>query len=112
MRKALEGRARKQEDGQVTLDPVPLRLPKQITPAQMEDLRTEMVRRYSAAVMHAGNPMLMLQVSDSADGSSYDLYAYGQNVKIVPLQRATSASLSELVAVVSNVLPAASLAES
>lgn len=104
-RRRLEGKERKDQNGSPVVSPIPIHLPRPVSLTEMDLLRGRILRRYAGAVMHAGNPMLMMQVTDSADGSAYDLYAYGQEVRIVPLQRASSASLSGLVALVSDVLP-------
>jgi hypothetical protein len=110
VRRKLEGKARKDDNGNLQLSPIPFRLPRQITSIEMDLLKNNIIRRYAASVMHGGNPMLMMEVTDSADGSAYDLYAYGPEVKIVPLQKSSAASLAGLLALVSDVLPTGTLA--
>jgi hypothetical protein len=106
----LAGKERVADDGRVKLSPIPYHLPSRITAVEMELLKGQIIKHYASAVMHSGNPMLMMQVTDSADGSAYDLYAYGQDVRIVPLQHASEASLSGLVALLSDTLPMGALA--
>lgn len=101
----LRGRERKESRSGPILHPLGFRLRKPITIPEMQLLKSHIIRNYAAAVTHPGNPMLTMQLSDKRDGSSFDLYAYGEKVEIVPLHRATSAALTDLIALVSDLLP-------
>lgn len=108
--KSLEGHERTYSKGQVKLFPVTFSVPKRITPADMDFLKGKIVNRYIASVTHPGNPMLMLQLCDQDDGSTYDLYVFSDKVQIVPLQRASPTSLSDLLSIVSDIFPTGTLA--
>jgi len=49
----------------------------------------ESLENMHCTVAHNGNPYLLLNLLDSVDGSSFDLYASGQDVYFVPVQQVT-----------------------
>ncbi len=101
----LGGKQRKESKAGPVLHPLGFRLQKPITLDEMQLVKASIIRTYAAAVTHPGNPMLTMQLSDKEDGSVFDLYAYGDKVEIVPLHKATPAALTDLIALVSDVLP-------
>jgi hypothetical protein len=107
--KRLRGKERRDLATGPKLNAIPLSLPHSLTLNLMGQLRNELVSKYSAAVIHPGNPLLLLQLVDRADGSAFDLYAFGQSVRIVPRQKASAESVTELVSAISDVLPSATL---
>jgi hypothetical protein len=109
LRKSLRGKERKDSPEGPKLSSVPLSLPKSLTPGLMDQLRDELVSHYTTAVLHTGNPLLLLQLVNRADGSAFDVFAYDRVVRIVPREKASADSITELVSVVSDVLPSAEL---
>lgn len=101
----LSGLERKDSNGETILNTIGFEFPDDLRQVELELLKASILRKYSAAVTHPGNPMLMMQLGDRGDGSIYDLFAYGRRVELVPQQKATSESLSELVALISDILP-------
>jgi hypothetical protein len=102
----MRGRERKEIDGKILLHPLTFNFgQRRISTRDMDMLSQKMVARYSAAVMHPGNPMLQIQLNDRHDGSAFDLYLFNTKLEIVPLQKSTPAALGELVALVSDILP-------
>ena len=101
----LRGKERKETPRGPALHPLAFSLHKTITAGEMQLLRGEIIRNYAAAVTHPGNPMLMMELSDRNDGSGFDLYAYGSKVQIVPQLKATPGALTELIALIYDVLP-------
>jgi len=102
----MKGRERKDVDGRILLHPLSFDFgQRKVTPRDMNLLSERIVARYSAAVMHPGNPMLQIQLNDRDDGSAFDLYVFSTKLEIVPLQKSTPAALGELVALVSDILP-------
>jgi len=49
----------------------------------------ESLANMHCTVAHSGNPYLLLNLLDSVDGSSFDLYASGQDIYLVPVQQVT-----------------------
>lgn len=105
VRNRLAKKGRRQSHGEVTLNPVTLNFRDKLSLLMMQQLTTRLVSRYTAAVTHPGNPLLVMHLSDRNDGSLYDLYAYDRKVDIVPLAEGRPGSLGELISVVSDVLP-------
>jgi len=105
----MRGRERSEVEGEVLLHPLSFEFARRkISSHDMELLREKILNKYSAAVMHPGNPMLQIQLNDRDDGSGFDLYVFNTKIQIVPLQKSTPAALSELVELVSDVLPTGS----
>lgn len=102
---SFKGRERKDSEKGPTLHPIVFEFKSPFGKHEMAILESNLVAGYAAAVMHPGNPLLMVQVSDRQDGSSFDVYAFKNRLEIVPHQRATPTSLTELVACVTDLLP-------
>jgi len=105
IRQKLDGRERKETDDSVILSPISIDFKAPISETEAHTIEKKIIDGYAAAVLHPGNPMLMIQLSDRDDGSSFDLYVFKKKVEIVPQQKSTPDSLGNLVSLVSDILP-------
>jgi hypothetical protein len=63
-------------------------------PLGKQDLSTiieaiEGIENMYSTVVHSGNPFLSVHLLDSVDGSSFDLFAGGKEVTLIPVQKVT-----------------------
>jgi len=109
VRSLLKNRERKEADNRVILSPLSLNFETSISKSEVQLIEKRIVSNYAAAVMHPGNPMLLMQVCDRGDGSLYDLYVFNKKIEIVPLHKASPDSIENLVSLISNTLPMGTL---
>lgn len=100
-----KNKERKQIDGEIIINPVKYQFKKEIPVPELNIIKDKILAKYVGGVTSFGNPLLMMQFTDSTDGSSYDLYAYKDIIEIVPLNKASSASFTQLTSLISDNLP-------
>ena len=101
----LKDKERKHIDGEISINPVKYQFKKEIHPSELNIIKKKILSKYVGGVTSFGNPLLMIQFTDSTDGSSYDLYAYDKTIEIVPLNKASSASFTQLTSLITDNLP-------
>jgi hypothetical protein len=100
---------RKVINNKVRLNPIKAILDENLNFEDITILKNSLLRKYSSAIIHAGNPMLLIQLTDKKDGSSFDLYASKNLIEIVPLMKASSGALTNLFSLISDILPSLKL---
>lgn len=83
----------------------PIRLTGKFKKKDFMELRNRLQREYSVSVLHSGNPWLFAQVLDYSDGSSFDVYGYEDEIRILPFSKASPQSLTRFYSIVSEALP-------
>ncbi|KAA0001208.1 MAG: hypothetical protein FE046_02480 [Thermoplasmata archaeon] len=101
----LSNRERKSWNSEILLYPISLQLKRCLNRSDLESLSNKLLKRYSGGAFFMGNPLLMMTIIDNNNGSSFDLYAKEKNIEIVPLAKSTSASLSNLIQTITDILP-------
>lgn len=96
---------RKVRDGEVALSPLFLDVREELSMKDIGILKKAFLNNYMGAVVHAGNPVLMMQITDKSDGSSFDVYASRRKIEVVPLVKSSSASLISVFSLISDMLP-------
>jgi len=92
-------------DGEAKISPIFLDPVKKLTETDLKSLSLHLGGNYSTAVLHGGNPWLLLNVLDRGDGSSFDVYGYPSEIQIVPFNKASPESLMKLFYTISEFLP-------
>ena len=98
-------RERKVCDGEIKLNPIFMNIKEELSIIDIGILKKALLKNYLGAVMHAGNPILMMQITDKSDGSSFDIYASKRKIEVVPLTKSSSASLTGVFSLISDMLP-------
>lgn len=101
----LKNKERKRYDDNIIINPVKYQFKKEILISELDIIKEKILSKYVGGVTSYGNPLLMMQFTDSTDGSSYDLYAYDDTIEIVPLNKASSASFTNLFSIITDNLP-------
>jgi hypothetical protein len=66
---------------------------------------------YSTAILHSGNPWLLLNVIDRNDGSSFDIFGYSPEIQIIPSNKASPESLMRLIFTIYQIFPLMQITE-
>lgn len=98
-------RERRITDGEAEISRITLELTRQLGKTDFESLSSHLRMRYSTAVLHSGNPWLLLNIIDRGDGSSFDLHGYPSGIKVVPFNRASPESLMRLIYAIYELFP-------
>lgn len=93
------------QDGEVRVDALTIKPEVDLTNADMKRLKEGLSKHYMTAVLHGGNPWLLISLLDKSDGSALDLQAYHDEIIITPVTRVSSESLTRLYSVLEEVLP-------
>jgi len=96
---------RKVKEGEIELNPIFMEVKEDLSMRDIGILKKALLNNYVGAVVHAGNPILMMQVTDRIDGSSFDIYASKRKIEVVPLAKSSSASLTSVFSLISDMLP-------
>jgi hypothetical protein len=102
---SFSNRERKTTDDAVKISKVILNPMKKLGKPDFEILSSHIGIDYSTAILHSGNPWLMLNVIDRADGSSFDIFGYSPEIQIVPSSRASAESLMRLLYTIYQIFP-------
>jgi len=102
-RRVVDGNA---EVSRIYLDPV-----KKLGKTDFERLSSHLSMKYSTAVLHGGNPWLLLNIIDRGDGSSFDLHGYPSEIQIIPFNRGSPESLMRLIHGIYELFPLAEIKE-
>ena len=105
----MSNRERRMDKGSIIVRPISVSFRKELNMGDIKIVKEGLMKKYLSAVIHAGNPVLMMQVTDKKDGSSFDIFASGKKLKITPLLKSSPASLTELFNNISNTLPSLKL---
>ena len=100
-------RERKSLEGEICLRPLIFESQDAFNMGNLGEMKKQLIRNYYATVIHSGNPVLLVQITDKQDGSSFDFYAYGNKIEVVPLSKASSASVTKVYSLISGILPTA-----
>lgn len=103
--KFFSNRERKTVDGVVEISKVVLNPMKKLEKPDFEILSSHMGVEYSTAILHSGNPWLLLNVIDRSDGSSFDIFGYSPEIQIVPSNKASAESLMRLIFTIYQIFP-------
>ena len=95
--KYYSNKERKVTNGEVTISPIILKPTKELTKSDFESLSMHLGKSYSIAVIHSGNPWLLMSVIDGSDGSSFDIHGHSKELQVVPFNKASSESLMKLI---------------
>jgi hypothetical protein len=71
--KFFSNRERRIVEGEAKISPITLTPIKELTKTDLESLSLHLGMNYSTAVLHRGNPWLLLNIIDRGDGSSFDI---------------------------------------
>jgi hypothetical protein len=105
-------RERKIVDGKAEISQIILVQPKRFTKNDLESLTLHLGKNYSTGILHSGNPWLLMNILDRGDGSSFDVYGYPSEIKIVPFNKASPESLIRLFYTVRELFPLSDIKES
>ena len=100
-----QNKERKIMDGTIELSPIFMNIKDELSMGDIGLLKKALLKNYLGAVIHAGNPILMMQITDRSDGSSFDVYASKQKIEVVPLAKSSAASLTSVYSLISDLLP-------
>ena len=109
--KFFSNRQRKIVDGKILLNPIRFILESPLNMGELGKIKAELIKSYSSIVIHSGNPILLIQITDKQDGSSFDFYAYEKKIEVVPLLKASSASITKIYKLISEIYPSAAFEE-
>jgi len=101
----LSNRERESREGKIILHPISLQLKRDLSKSDLEFLSNQLLKHYSGGTFFMGNPLLMMTIIDNNNGSSFDLYAKKNSIKIVPLTKSSSAALSSLLQNITDTFP-------
>lgn len=104
---SFSNRQRKITGGEILLNPLRFELENHLSMGDLGRIKGELIKNYSATIIHSGNPVLLVQITDKQDGSSFDFYSYGNKIEIVPLSKASSAAVTKIYGLISGILPTA-----
>lgn len=105
------GRERRIVDGEAKISRIILEPERRLRKIDFESLSSHLRERYSTAVLHSGNPWLLMNILDRGDGSSFDLYGYPSNIQVVPFNRASPESLMRLIYAIYELFPLTKIKE-
>ena len=103
--KFFSNRERRIIDGKVKISRIVLDPTKKLSKTDFESLSSHLGMSYSTAVLHSGNPWLLLNIIDRGDGSSFDIHGYPSEIQIVPFNRASPESLMRLIYTIYELFP-------
>ena len=95
--KHFSNKQRRTVEGKAKVSRLILSPSKKLTKSDFETLSSHVSKLYTTAIMHSGNPWLLLNLIDRGDGSSFDIHGYPSKVQIIPFNRASSESLMRLI---------------
>jgi len=104
-------RERRIVDGEAKISPITLNPIKELTKTDLESLSLHLSMNYSTAVLHSGNPWLLLNILDRGDGSSFDICGYSSEIQVIPFNKASPESLMRLIYNICEVFPLAKIKE-
>lgn len=110
-REFFSNRERRIINGDIEISQISLMPRKELLKEDLESLIMHLSTIYSVAILHSGNPWLLLNTIDRGDGSSFDIYGYSSEIQIVPFNKATPESLMRLYYNISEIFPLAKLRE-
>lgn len=108
-RRLFEGRERRVVDGQAIVSPLRIEPGVDLNPGLLNDLRLTLMSMYSTAVIHEGNPWLLVSAIDRKDGCYYDIYGYHDQILVVPFEGASPEGLTKLYTIILDLFPSAKL---
>jgi len=108
-RRLFEGRERRVVDGQPIVSPLKIEPGIDLGPGMLKDLRLTLMSNYSTAVIHEGNPWLLINAIDRKDGCYYDIYGYHDQIVVVPSEGASPEGLTRLYTTILDLFPSAKL---
>lgn len=103
--KFFSNRERRIVDGEVKISQIILEPARKLGKNDFETLSSHLRTRYSTAVLHSGNPWLLLNIIDRGDGSSFDLHGYPSEIQVVPFNKASPESLMRLIYAIYELFP-------
>jgi len=98
-------RERRMVDGEAKISRIILEPSRKLGKIDFESLSSHLRAKYSTAVLHSGNPWLLLNIIDRGDGSSFDLHGYPSKIQVVPFNRASPESLMRLIYAIYELFP-------
>ncbi len=104
-------RERRIVDGKVKISRIVLDPQKTLSKSDFETLSSHLSMTYSTAILHSGNPWLLLNIIDRGDGSSFDIHGYSSEIQIVPFNRASPESLMRLIYALYELFPLTEIKE-
>jgi hypothetical protein len=108
--KFFSNRERRIVNGEAKISQITLKPTKGLTKSDFESLSMHLAKNYSTAVMHSGNPWLLLSLIDNNDGSSFDIHGYSSEIQIVPFNKASAESLMKLISEIYELFPLVKIA--
>jgi len=102
-RRVVDGKA---EVSRIILDPA-----RNLGKTDFERLSSHLSTKYSTAILHGGNPWLLLNLMDRGDGSSYDLHGYPSEIQVIPFNRGSPESLMRLIYAIYELFPLTEIKE-
>ena len=109
--KFFSNRERRIVDGKAMISRIVLNPKRELGKVDFESLSSHLSMKYSTAVLHSGNPWLLLNIIDRGDGSSFDLHGYPSEIQVVPFNRASPESLMRLVYAIYELFPLTEIKE-
>lgn len=103
--KFFSNRERRIVDGKVKISKLVLDPKRKLDQTDFENLSSYLSTNHSIAVIHSGNPWLLLNIIDRGDGSSFDVYGYPSEIQIVPFNKASPESLMRLIYIIGKIFP-------
>jgi len=109
--KFFSNRERRIVDGEAKISRIIFEPAKKLEKTDFESLSSHLRMKYSTAVLHSGNPWLLLNILDRGDGSSFDLHGYPSEIQVVPFNRASPESLMRLIYAIYELFPLVKIKE-
>jgi hypothetical protein len=75
--------------------------------SDLQALKRDLQHEYSTSVLYGGNPWLQMGLIDRGDGSNFDLYAYEDEIIVIPFNSVSPESLTRLYSLVQARFPSA-----
>lgn len=103
--KFFSNRERRIVDGRAEVSRILLNPAKILGKTDFERLSSHLSTKYSLAILHSGNPWLLLNIIDRGDGSSFDLHGYPSEIQVIPFNRGSPESLMRLIYAIYELFP-------
>jgi len=104
-------RERRIVDGRAEVSRIHLEPARNLGKSDFERLSSHLSMKYSTAVLHGGNPWLLMNIIDRGDGSSFDLHGYPSEIQVIPFNRGSPESLMRLIHGIYELFPLIELKE-
>lgn len=104
-RKFFSHRERRIVDGEAKISRIILEPQRKLEKKDLVCLSSHLGSKYSTAILHSGNPWLLVNILDREDGSSFDIHGYPSKIQVVPFNKSSPESLMRLIYSIYELFP-------